>query len=349
MEIMRNLTSSEAPLMEAFPLAAQLFRQYHRFDELAALLKAWDVRSQESDFNQALRIWLAEALILSGDVTGAKFAMPAERPLPKDPQIALLSMVLRVFLALGDKDAPRARSWVAKALAFAADLPPGRTIQPVSHDLAAAAQQILGEREATFLLDLVLALGQRIDPGQFAAAFLGEEETRDLAARIAEEKGLALEALRSGKIQVFEDLSKITKRSIGPSSAIEALGAAFEGSGHRQKGILLDVFTEAVRHGTPAEVVAALAAIGKNFPLLEPIRRGQCLAAILDLANQPQAEPASRELSIRMLNVLYPHLLDKERQEVRRLLEVIGNEIKTPALEEFFEKTIAQADTGVKQ
>ncbi|MEW6666109.1 MAG: tetratricopeptide repeat protein [Thermodesulfobacteriota bacterium] len=348
MEILRSLISSERPFMEAFPLAAQLLRQQRRFEELVPVFKTWDLRIEDQDLRQALKIWLPEALILSGDLAGAKIAMPAEGSLPKESQIALLLMILRVFLALTDRDATKARSWAAKALEFAADLPPGKAIQPVSADLAAVARQTLGEREAQFFLALGFALGQRLDPMQFAAEFLSEEEAGNLVERISQEKELALEALRSGKIQAFEDLARITNRTIGPAAGIEALGGAFRELGDRQKGILLDVFTVAVRHGTPAEVAAALRAIGKNFPSLEPIRRGQCLAAILDLANQPQAELASREHSIRAVNVLYPHLQDTERQEVRRALEGIRNEINIPAIKEFFEKTIVRAETGAK-
>ncbi len=347
-EILQDLLKREPRQREIYPMLARIFRRRHQFENLAGTLRKWRDATEDAGERQRIDVWIVEAYIMTGDLSRATTAMPGENFAPEDTSNRLLLDFLRVFFALYKKNAATARRYAVSILEFTADLPPGKVPDFISPQLSARAREHLGDRESKFLLDLSLAVTQRVDPMQFANEFLSETEVKELSRRIVEEQQLAVKALRSGKIQGYGDLFRISNRSIGPAAGLAALGEAYEKLTSGHKMILLGVFTEAVRHGTHAEVSAALGAIGKIFPELEPLRRSQCLAAILDLTVQSKAEKISRERAVNVMNILYPNLTKTERQDVRQGLENIREEMESPALVEFFNETIPQVEGEVK-
>ena len=348
-EILQGLLNREPPFHEAFPVLAQTLRGQGRFDDLAETLGKWREAVEDPEERQRLGVWIPEAYVLAGDVARARSAMPGEDVAPEDTSARLLLELLRVFLALEKKDAEEARRYAARLLELAADMPPGQAPDILSAEFAAQAKERLAEREYAFFAEIPLAVARRVDPMKFAGEFLSEDEVKGLSARVAEEGALALDALRSGRIQGFSDLARTSSRSIGPVAAISALGDAYATLSPAHRAVLLDVFTGAIRHGAPAEVDAALGAIGKHFPDLEPLRRAQCLTAILDLAAQAGKEALSRERAAQVLNILYPNLTETERLDVRRGLEAVREERESPAMTEFFNETVPQVDREGKR
>jgi hypothetical protein len=100
--------------------------------------------------------------------------------------------------------------------------------------------------------------------------------------------------------------------------------------------------------GKPPEVTSALHAVGENFPKLESVPRAQCIHAMLSLAAKPNATPLNREQAVQLLNVLYPYLTVDERRDVRDRLEEVRKQAESPALAEFFGKTVPTVEKGAQ-
>jgi len=347
-EILQDLLNQAPSPHEAYPLLAQLLRQQRQFAELAAALRKWRDATDEASEQQRIDVWIPEAHVLAGDIARAKVAMPGESFVPEDALSRVLLGLLRTFLALHSKDADAARRHAANTLKFAAEQPPGKVSDPLSPELAKRGKELLGDREFNFFLGLARAITQQAAPMGFANEFLSEAEVKELSERVVEEGQLALEALRSGRIQGFRDLFRTSARSIGPAAGIAALGDAYQELAPGQKAVLLDVFTEALKHGQHTEFTAALGALGKNFPSLEPQQRSRCLSALLEFAAQSEAAKVNRERALRVLNILYPNLAEAERQEMRQGFEKIREEMESPALVEFFNEIVPQIESEEK-
>ena len=329
---------------EVYGHLAALLRQRSRFGELVDLLVKWRDSLEASSRPEALEIWIPEARLLAGDLRGAAASMPAENFVPTDPNLRVCLGSLRVFLALEAKDGERARRLAANLLESAADAPPGKVSSPFDEALMVRAKALLGEDELRFFMMLVQALGRAVDPVEFANRFLTESEAKALGDRAAEEGRLAVDALRAGRIQGFQDLSRITTRSIGPAAGLGALGGIFSELTPAQKGIVVDVATEAIRRGLPAEAAAGLSAVAQNFPQFQAADRSRCLEAVLDLSTQANAAQISREQAVGLLNVLYPNLTPPEREQARTELGKARQQWQGPALLEFFNETVPQVD-----
>jgi hypothetical protein len=187
-----------------------------------------------------------------------------------------------------------------------------------------------------------------VDPVEFANQYLAPAEAQSLVERVAEEQALALKAMRSGQIQGLGDLFRITARSIGPVAGIRALGNAYRELTTAQQQVVVGLLAEAVRSGAVPEAAAGLAAMAKNFRAFGPADRAGCLAAMAELAARDDAEPISRERVLRLLNVLYPNLDDRERDDVRRTFAAVRQHGESPAVAEFFNETIPQVERQAK-
>ncbi len=339
-EILDDLLGRDPSFHQAYPPLAQLLRQQERFEDLAAILRGWRDVTEDRDQRDRLDVRIPEAYVLAGKIGEARASMPLEPFAPEDRQTRLHHGLLRAFLALQELDAETARREAVAILELAADLPPGQARSPHSRGLMVRATELLGEEEARFFLALSGAISQDVDPIEFADHFLSPGEFGELRERLVEEGRLAVEALRTGRVQVFRDLFRTSTRSIGPAAGLVALGDAWAELAPGQQVVLVDVLAQALNHGKPGEVRAALGALGKNFPHFDPPQRSRGLNSILELAGRSDAAMLSRELGLRVLNVLYPNLEPVERQQVRESLEQVRVEIDSPALIEFFNDTV---------
>jgi tetratricopeptide (TPR) repeat protein len=347
-EVLRSALARVPSQLELYPELAQVLRRQERFKELAEALTKWRDLTADTRQSEQLDVWIPEAHLLAGDTARAGACLPGEDFVPGDPNARLLLGLLRVLLALHEQNGDKARYHAARLLEFAADAPSGGITGRLSQALWSRAKELLGDRELEFFTGLAMAAGSAVDPIEFASRFLTPKETQALADRVAEEGHLALEALRSGRLQGFTDLFRTTTRSIGPAAALSALGDAYGGMSPAQKTVVLDLLLEASRRAGPAEVPAAINSLGKNFHAFGPPERAKCLAALVDLAARPDTGPASRERALRLLNVLYPNLDDAERLHVRRAVEGFPEQLKSPALAEFLGQTVPIVDQTQK-
>ncbi len=339
-EILESLLNRDPIFLQAYSPLAQLFWQQQRFDDLAAVLRSWRDITEDRRQRDQLDVRIPEAYVLAGKIGQARASMPLGSFDPEDPQTSLHHGLLRVFLALQEFDAERARREAVAILEVAAELPPGEARSPLSRELAARATELLGEEETRFFLALSGAISQDVDPIEFADRFFSPSELDELRERLAEEGRLAIEALRAGRVQGFRDLFRTSTRSIGPAAGLAALGDAWAELTPGQRAVLVDVLTQALDYDQPAEVRTALGVLGKNFLNLDSRQRARSLAAILRLAWNSGATILSRELALRVLNVLYPNLETDERRQVRESLEQVRADIDSPALTEFFNETV---------
>ena len=346
--ILRDLVKTAPHDVDTRNRLARILRAEKRFADLATALREWRDATSNRAERERLDVWIPEAHVLAGDLARAKAAMPSESFVPKEPRPRLLLGILRTFLALHEKNGDAARAHAAAALTFAAELPPGQTLKLIDADLASRAKELLGERESNFLIGLGLAIGQAVDPVEFANEFLTEKEVKEFGEQVAEEGRLAVEALRAGKVQSFRDLFRTSTRGIGPAAGLSALGNAYGDLAPGQRAVILDVLLQALQAGQPAELAAALGAIGQNFPNLGPTQRTGSLEAMTAVVSQPDALGPSREQTVRVLNVLYPNLVEADRTTVREALEKVHNEIDSPALDELFNETIPQVESEPK-
>ena len=331
--------------IEAFPTMAQLLRRLKRFGDLATTLEKWrSALSAEPD--RRLDVWIPEAWLLAGRVDRAKTCMPPEDFIPKAPDQRLLLGLLRVFIALYNRDADKAREQAARILAFASDLPTDQDTNVVDAALLKSAREKLGEREFAFLAGLNLAVSGRVSPVEYAHEYLSQAEVDELTRRMGEERQTVIEALSAGRLQGFGDLFRVSGRKIGPAAGISALGDAFKNLSKPVQSTVLEILTAAVKQGSPVEAEAALGAIGVNFPDLTPLRRAQCLTAVLDLIAAGESLRANRENALGMLNILYPNLTTQEREEARQAVEAVREDLDGPEMAEFLEETVPQTREG---
>ena len=325
---------------------AQLLRQEHRFADLAALLERWRGAAQDTAQKERLGAWLPEAYILAGDIPRAAAALPPDGAVVKDLAARLRLGIARVIVALYAGDQDRAKDCAAEALQAAVDAPPGRVPNVFSAELAESARGLLGEAEYRLLAALARALPNQEGPLPFAAEFLGVEHVREFDERFEQEGEAAIEAFRSGRIQGFGDLARITARSIGPAAALRALGEAFQRYGERNRSVLASLFAEAIEQGQAPEVTAALHAVGGSFPHLDASGRAGCLGAMLGVAGKADAAPRNRDQAAALLNVLYPGLAEDERTRVRDGLKAARETRDSRPLTEFFDETVPAVEQG---
>lgn len=344
-QVLQEFLESNPSKQDAYAPLATGLRQEGRFEELAGVLRKWrdtadDQLHPDLQLQESLNVWIPEAEILAGFADRAQISLPSEDFRPQELALRLQLGLLRVLLDLYRKDAGAARKHAAEILTVALDAPPGLAGNPLSRELAGRAREMLGDTEWEFLARFAEAVANQADPRDFAREMLDEAQAAELARRFAEEEKLALQSLKDGRIQGFRDLLRTTTRSIGPAAAIRAFGAHYAGYSERTRSLVAGVFVTAMEEGKPPEVTAALHAVGENFPKLESVARAQCIHAMLSLATKPNATPLNREQVIQLLNVLYPGLTHDERRDVRDRLEEIRKQGESPALAEFFGKTV---------
>lgn len=338
-EILEAVVEREPGFKDAYPPLAKLLRKEARYLDLVRILKKWQGSILNTKEIGQIDIWLAETYILNKEFSKAESIIFHDID-PEDTNTRLLQDMIHVFLALRKKDSTAAEKWASKVLIYAADLPHDETGNPLSSDFMETAKRELGERENKFWMDLVFAVTRRLDPVFFAREYLSKKEILELTKRVEEESELVMKAYKSGKLQFYSDLFRISNRSIGPAAGITALGDTFDTLNESQRNNILTLFTDAIRHGSPSETIAAMGAIGKNFQILEPLRRAQCLTTIFDLASREKAEKSLREKAISMLNILFPSLTENEKKEVKQVLEKLREQMQSPVLNEFFNETI---------
>ena len=340
---LRQYVEQDPSNSEAFRQLASLLRQADRFDELVEVLRLWQKHMDERDA-ACLEIWIAEAHLLTGQTDRAQAELPSEGFAGGEPPERVLLGLLRALFDLRAGDADTARRHAAELLRHVTGFPPGQVPDPVTPELIAKAQELLGEREIRFFVALTLAVRQQVPPEQ-VPDLLSEADIEEIRRLMAEEGELALAALRNGKVQGFSDLFKLSTRSLGPRASLAALGDAFPGLTPDQQAVVLRIFCEALPSPQVTEVAAALGALGKNFARLALDQRPSGLRAILDLIEQPETIPLSRERALGLLNVLYPNLEPAERQEVRRRLEEVKSRVESPALRELLQETIPATES----
>jgi tetratricopeptide (TPR) repeat protein len=279
-DILQDLLRQNPGELQAYPRLAQLLRDLGRFEALAETLDNWGNVTEDRDEQRRIVVWIPEAWILAGHTARARTAMPSERMVPQEASTRLLLEILRVYLSLYEKDTDAASRHALAALSFAADLPPGEVPDVLRPELLERAKEDLEDRAFSFFLRLTLAITQRGDFIGFADEFLSKDEVKALSRLLKEEQGVALTALHSGRLQGFRDLLKLSTRSIGPSAAILGFGDAYEELADSHKVLILGIWTEAIRRGTPAEVSAAFGAIGKNFRDFAPLGREDAQRAV---------------------------------------------------------------------
>jgi hypothetical protein len=214
--------------------------------------------------------------------------------------------------------------------------------------MARRARELLDDAACKFLDGFAEALANRADPRDFAREMLDENQAAALAQKFVDEEKLALEFLKQGRIQGFRDLLRTSTHRIGSPAALRAFGERYAEFSGQTRSLVVGIFADAINEGNPVEVTAALHAIAENFLKLEPQMRALCLRAMLSLVARESATPLNREQAIQLLNVLYPRLAADERASVRQKLTEARQRADSPALLEFFGKTLPVIENGAE-
>jgi tetratricopeptide (TPR) repeat protein len=347
-ELLSDFLKNKPSEAGAYPALANALSAAGRFEELAQHLRNWRDRASDPENQERLKVWIPQADILAGQLDRAQAALPGEDFRPKKLELQLFLGAIRVLVDLHRRDGENARKHAAETLAAALDAPPGRAGRLLSDEMARRARELLDDAAWEFLVRFTEALANRADPRDFAQEMLDESQAAALVQKFVDEEKLALEFLKQGRIQGFRDLLRTSSRRIGPPAALRAFGERYaEFSGHT-RSLVAGIFADAISEGNPVEVTAALHAVAENFLKLEPQMRALCLRAMLSLVARESTTPLNREQAIQLLNVLYPGLTADERVSVRQKLTEARQRADSPALLEFFGKTLPAIGNGAQ-
>ena len=92
-----------------------------------------------------------------------------------------------------------------------------------------------------------------------------------------------------------------------------------------------------------------MGALGRNFSCYNDEQKEQTIDALLELSSTKEKDKKNRVGAVKILDILYPHLEADKRKKIRNDLELIREDLKSPAMMEFFKVTVPEVEGEKEQ